>query len=120
MQQMQTLQSQLDPAAQRLDTQLEIEDAQVAEASPAERRYAFPMLTISADQMQKALPDYLKLVEAGETLVITRADESVAQVNRVAPVAREPRPFGLCAGEFRVPDDFDAPLPAESLDAFLS
>jgi hypothetical protein len=22
-----------------------------------------------------------------------------------------PRPFGLCKGEFQVPDDFDAPLP---------
>lgn len=28
------------------------------------------------------------------------------------------RPFGLCAGEFVVPDDFDDPLPAEILDAF--
>lgn len=28
------------------------------------------------------------------------------------------RPFGLCAGAFRVPDDFDAPLPDEILDAF--
>lgn len=28
------------------------------------------------------------------------------------------RPFGLCAGEFVVPDDFDAPLPDEILKAF--
>jgi hypothetical protein len=28
------------------------------------------------------------------------------------------RPFGLCAGEFTVPDDFDAPLPEEILGAF--
>jgi len=28
------------------------------------------------------------------------------------------RPFGLCAGEFVVPDDFDAPLPEEILDLF--
>jgi hypothetical protein len=28
------------------------------------------------------------------------------------------RPFGLCAGEFVVPDDFDAPLPAEVLELF--
>lgn len=28
------------------------------------------------------------------------------------------RPFGLCAGEFIVPDDFDAPLPEEILSAF--
>lgn len=30
------------------------------------------------------------------------------------------RPFGLCAGEFVVPDDFDAPLPDEILEAFES
>lgn len=28
------------------------------------------------------------------------------------------RPFGLCAGEFRVPDDFDAPLPDDVADLF--
>lgn len=28
------------------------------------------------------------------------------------------RPFGLCTGEFIVPDDFDAPLPEEILNAF--
>ena len=28
------------------------------------------------------------------------------------------RPFGLCAGEFVVPEDFDAPLPEEILNAF--
>ena len=28
------------------------------------------------------------------------------------------RPVGLCAQSFRVPDDFDAPLPDEMLDLF--
>lgn len=28
------------------------------------------------------------------------------------------RPFGLCAGEFTVPDDFDDPLPEEILKEF--
>jgi hypothetical protein len=28
------------------------------------------------------------------------------------------RPFGLCAGEFVVPDDFDAPLPEDTLALF--
>ena len=31
---------------------------------------------------------------------------------------QEFRPFGLCAGEFRVPDDFDAPLPEEIIEQF--
>ena len=34
--------------------------------------------------------------------------------------APEPRPFGLCAGEFAVPEDFDAPLPESELRLFES
>ena len=29
-----------------------------------------------------------------------------------------PRPFGLAAGEFTVPNDFDAPLPEDVLKSF--
>jgi hypothetical protein len=32
--------------------------------------------------------------------------------------SKQPRPFGLCAGEFTVPDDFDEPLSEELLNAF--
>ena len=32
--------------------------------------------------------------------------------------ARQPRPFGLCAGEFVTPDDFDDPLPTDILRDF--
>ncbi|MDJ0729360.1 MAG: hypothetical protein QNJ33_05130 [Crocosphaera sp.] len=28
------------------------------------------------------------------------------------------RPFGLCAGEFTVPENFDDPLPEDILNAF--
>ncbi len=38
---------------------------------------------------------------AGVHIILERAPE--IQV-------KSPRPFGLCAGEFTVPDDFDAPL----------
>jgi hypothetical protein len=32
--------------------------------------------------------------------------------------SKQPRPFGLCTGEFTVPDDFDEPLAEETLNAF--
>lgn len=31
---------------------------------------------------------------------------------------QEPRPIGLCQGEFQVPDDFDAPLPEDIMRDF--
>ena len=76
------------------------------------------MLTISADEMQRDLPNYLRLVQSGETLLITQADESIAQMQSVPRAPKDPRPFGLAKGEFVVPDDFDAPLPDEILDGF--
>lgn len=35
-----------------------------------------------------------------------------------SPSAVEPRPYGLCAGEIQVPDDFDTPLPDSELGLF--
>jgi len=76
------------------------------------------MVTISVEEIQSNLQAYLNRVEAGETVVITRADRPVAEIKPVSAGPRGPRPFGLCAGQFSVPDDFDAPLPEEVLREF--
>ena len=68
------------------------------------------MIWISVDEIKNDLPAYLQRVEAGETLVIVKAGKPVAEIKRVASDAVASRPFGLCAGEFTVPDDFDEPL----------
>jgi prevent-host-death family protein len=76
------------------------------------------MTQVSIDDIQRDLSTYLQRVEAGETLVILRAGKPVAEVKPVVPHVETLRPFGLCAGEFIVPDDFDAPLPEDILSAF--
>jgi len=76
------------------------------------------MIQVSVEEIQLEFSAYLKRVEAGETLVIMRAGQPVAEVKPVGADAKTLRPFGLCAGEFVVPDDFDAPLPEDLLNAF--
>jgi antitoxin (DNA-binding transcriptional repressor) of toxin-antitoxin stability system len=49
-------------------------------------------------------------VQAGEIIVITQAGKPVAEITPIAPGSDAPRPFGLAAGDFVVPDDFDKPL----------
>jgi antitoxin (DNA-binding transcriptional repressor) of toxin-antitoxin stability system len=61
---------------------------------------------------------YLQRVEAGETVVIVRAGPAVAEMKPVMPGIKTLRPYGLCAGEFTVPGDYDAPLPEDILNAF--
>jgi antitoxin (DNA-binding transcriptional repressor) of toxin-antitoxin stability system len=66
---------------------------------------------------EKDPSEYLHRVLNGETVVLFRDDRAVAEIR---PLSAEmgPRPIGLAAGEFVVPDDFDAPLPDDLLDAF--
>jgi antitoxin (DNA-binding transcriptional repressor) of toxin-antitoxin stability system len=75
------------------------------------------MLTITVDEIKRDMLKYLQQVEAGETLVIFRSGKPIAEIKPVN-MDKQPRPFGLCAGEFTVPDDFDAPLPEDILSAF--
>jgi len=76
------------------------------------------MAKVSIEEMQRDLSACLQRVEAGETLTIIRAGKPFAEVKPLLARAETLRPFGLCAGEFIVPDDFDAPLPEDVLKAF--
>jgi len=77
-----------------------------------------PTVQISADEVERNWPAYLRRVEAGETLVIVKAGKPVAEVKPILSFPVAPRPYGLCAGEFTVPDDFDAPLPEDIIREF--
>jgi antitoxin (DNA-binding transcriptional repressor) of toxin-antitoxin stability system len=76
------------------------------------------MIQVSIDDIERDVATYLQRVEAGETLVILRAGTPIAEIKPVVPPIETLRPFGLCAEEFIVPDDFDAPLPEDILNAF--
>ncbi len=75
------------------------------------------MLNVTVDEIQRDPLKYLRQVEAGETLVIIRSERPIAELRPIAN-SKQLRPLGLCAGEFTVPDDFDAPLPEDLLSAF--
>ena len=75
------------------------------------------MLNVTIDELQRDPLKYLHQVEAGETLIIVRSGKPIAELRPIAS-NKQLRPFGLCAGEFTVPDDFDAPLPEDLLNAF--
>lgn len=77
------------------------------------------MRNVTIDEIQRDPLKYLHQVEAGETLVIVRSDKPIAELRPIAN-KRQLRPFGLCKGEFTVPDDFDDPLPEDLLSAFES
>ena len=71
------------------------------------------MLTIPYEQIGHRWLDYLLRVEAGETIVVMRDEQPIAEIKPVAL-----RPIGLAKGDFIIPDDFDDPLPNDLLALF--
>lgn len=76
------------------------------------------MSTVPQQELERDPLALLRRAEAGETIVLTREGLPVAELRPAPPPRTTPRPFGLAAGEFTVPDDFDAPLPEETLRDF--
>lgn len=71
--------------------------------------------SVGVHEAKTRLSQLLHDVEGGEEVHITRRGVVVARL--VAPERRR-RTLGIDRGRFEVPDDFDAPLPDELLDAF--
>jgi prevent-host-death family protein len=76
------------------------------------------MSTISLQELERDPLGYLNRVEAGESILVTRDNRPVVELRPVAAPRPTRRPYGLAAGEFIVPDDFDAPLPEDVLNSF--
>jgi antitoxin (DNA-binding transcriptional repressor) of toxin-antitoxin stability system len=74
-------------------------------------------MKVSVEDVTRDPEGFLHRVIEGETLVVTQHDRPVAEIRPIEAVSR-PRPFGLAAGSFVVPDDFDDRLPDDLLDAF--
>ena len=80
--------------------------------------YDMVMKKVSVAEAKAQLSSLLDEVEHGEAVTITRHNVPVAEIRPVAHLDDRPRPWGLASGTFDVPDDFDAPLPDDVLDAF--
>ena len=62
-----------------------------------------------------------RLVEqaaSGAEIVIAKAGKPIAKLGPLGAARRKKRRLGVLAGRLDMPDDFDAPLPPEILDAF--
>ncbi len=83
----------------------------LAELLPAARKLTVTekvkLIRILAEDL-----DILEDIQPSETLKDQNSSKAVTTKSK------KQRPFGLCVGEFVVPEDFDAQLPEEILNAF--
>jgi antitoxin (DNA-binding transcriptional repressor) of toxin-antitoxin stability system len=54
-----------------------------------------------------------KITVENKNSMLIQADKEIAELKPIQNNNKPLRPFGLCAGEFTVPDDFDEPLPED-------
>src|SRR5260370_22897370 len=80
--------------------------------------YNARMSTISVQEIQRDPLTFLQHIEAGEAFVVVRDERPLAEVRPLRMAIAQPRPFGLCAGQFTVPSNFDRPLPENVLKEF--
>lgn len=76
------------------------------------------MEKINIHDAKTRLSQLVERAEAGEEIVIARAGRPVARLAPLAPRAGRRR-LGLLDGRFRIPDDFNTPLPEDLLQAFF-
>jgi prevent-host-death family protein len=76
-----------------------------------------PALRVGVHEAKTQLSKLLRLLDAGQEVEIMRNGVPVA---RLVPAGLPaPRRFGTDRGRLVVPEDFDAPLPAEVLEPFV-
>ena len=72
---------------------------------------------VNIHDAKTGLSKLIERVEAGEEIVIARAGTPVAKLVALKP-GRTRRRLGLLDGRFKIPDDFNRPLPESLLKTF--
>ena len=75
------------------------------------------MKLVNIHQAKSELSKLVERAEAGEEIVIARAGKPAAKLVPLGK-ARRRRRLGLLDGKFRIPDDFNAPLPESVIRDF--
>ena len=75
------------------------------------------MKKVNIYEAKTRLSELVEEAASGRDVVIARAGRPVARLTRLAGTTRKRR-LGLLNGRFRIPDDFNRPLPDEVLRAF--
>ena len=77
------------------------------------------MTTINIHAAKTQLSRLVDLAAAGEEIIIAKAGKPMAKlISLEAKVELPKRQPGLLSGKLVIPEDFDAPLPDDVLDAF--
>jgi prevent-host-death family protein len=76
------------------------------------------MIKLNVHEAKTHLSRYLEEVEHGETILLCRRNQPVAEIRPLPAHRHKPRAVGLAKGKFTVPASFFEDLPEETLALF--
>jgi len=71
------------------------------------------MIKVPIEDFEKNIPFILKHIEAGDSFLILKGQKPLGEFRPLHPPSLALRPYGLCEGDFIVPDDFNQSLPED-------
>ena len=77
------------------------------------------MIRLNIHEVKTHLSRYLAKLEEGETILLCRRNEPIAEIRPLSPKRKKPRPIGLDEGKIKLGPEFFEPLPDELL-AYLN
>ena len=76
------------------------------------------MIRLNIHEAKTHLSRYVAELQEGETILLCRRNEPVAEIRGLPRARKKRRPFGLAREQFTVPDSFFEPLPDDIVEAF--
>ena len=79
------------------------------------------MIQTTLTNLKNHLAEYINQAASGEVILVYKDNEPIVKIIPYHKT-KEPklRPVGLCKGQIKVADDFDAPLSDEIINHFYS
>ena len=76
------------------------------------------MIRLNIHEAKTHLSRYLAKLKKGETIILCRRNEPIAEIRPLPSPPSRKRPVGLAKGRLTVPKEFFEPLPDELIQAF--
>ena len=76
------------------------------------------MIKVAIEELEKNIPFILKHSETGDSFLIVKGQKPLGEFRPLHPPSLALRPYGLCAGDFIVPEDFNQSLPEDIIGEY--
>ena len=76
------------------------------------------MIRLNIHEAKTHLSRYLSMIRKGETIVLCKRNQPIAEIRPLQSRRIQKRPVGLAKGQFAIPREFFEPLPEELVQAF--